>query len=51
MKAMLVHRLTLAGALLATVGLPNAAPAQYRLGTLLERGTGVTADLEDARLW
>lgn len=32
----------------ATQGL---AAAQYRLGTLLERGVGVTADVERARAW
>jgi hypothetical protein len=35
MKATLARRLTLAGALLAIAGLPDAAPAQYRLPTLI----------------
>ena len=35
MKATLARRITLAGALLAIVGLPDAAPAQYRLPTLV----------------
>ena len=35
MKATLARRLTLAGALLAIVGLPDAAPAQFRLPTLV----------------
>jgi hypothetical protein len=46
MKVTLASRLTLAGALLATVGLPAAAPAQYRLPTLV---SSVKADsLHDA---
>jgi hypothetical protein len=35
MKATLASRLSLAGVLLATAGLPGAAPAQYRLPTLV----------------
>jgi len=35
MKATLVSRLSIAGVLLATLGLPGAAPAQYRLPTLV----------------
>ena len=35
MKATLASRVSLAGALLAIVGLPGAAPAQYRLPTLV----------------
>jgi hypothetical protein len=35
MKATLARRLSLAGVLLATVGLPGTAPAQYRLPTLV----------------
>ena len=46
MKATLASRLSLAGVLLATVGLPGAAPAQYRLPTLV---SSVQADsLHDA---
>jgi hypothetical protein len=35
MKATLASRLSMAGVLLAIVGLPGAAPAQYRLPTLV----------------
>jgi hypothetical protein len=35
MKATLASRLSIAGVLLATAGLPSAAPAQYRLPTLV----------------
>jgi hypothetical protein len=35
MKATLASRLSIAGVLLATVGLPGAAPAQYHLPTLV----------------
>lgn len=35
MRATFARRLSIAGALLATVGLPAAAPAQYRLPTLV----------------
>jgi hypothetical protein len=35
MKATLARRLSLAGVLLATVGLPGVAPAQYHLPTLV----------------
>lgn len=35
MKATLASRLSTAGVLLATIGLPSAAPAQYRLPTLV----------------
>ncbi len=46
MKATLASRLSIAGLLLATVGLPGAAPAQYRLPTLV---SSVKADsLHDA---
>ena len=46
MKATLASRLSIAGVLLATVGLPGAAPAQYRLPTLV---SSVKADsLHDA---
>jgi hypothetical protein len=48
MKVTLASRVTLAGVLLATVGLPGAAPAQYRLPTLV---SSVQADsLHDAAL-
>jgi hypothetical protein len=46
MKATLASRLSVAGVLLATLGLPEAAPAQYRLPTLV---SSVKADsLHDA---
>jgi len=35
MKATLARRLSMAGALLAIVGLPGSAPAQYRLPTIV----------------
>jgi hypothetical protein len=35
MMSTIAHRLSMAGALLATVGLPEAAPAQHRLPTIV----------------